>query len=266
MPIIISDDVVALNKPYGLQMFGDNMFHSVEKYQPMLAKHLNCEELFQVHRIDKVTSGILLLAKTKEMHKYLTELFRTRKIEKSYWTIVNGTPNPKEAVINIPMIEANSNGRFRMTILPDYKNESNLIKTKKLSNITSRTLPAVTNYRTIKSKGNSALLEVKPITGYKHQIRVHLGLGLNNPVLGDHKYSNVFFDGKPQKIHGDILKRLNVRKENSRDLPILLHSKTIKIPGLNNDSDVMIQCKLPFHFVRIMKALNLNPSNITLPK
>ena len=251
----ILDDVVAINKPYGLTMFGD--IHSVEKYQPMLAQYLKCESLFQVHRIDKNTSGIILLAKTMEMHKHLAELFKTRKIEKTYWTIVNGTPQPVEAMINIPICETKVDGRYRMTVQPDYKNQSKLIKPKKISRL-SANYPAVTNYRIIKSRGNAALLEVQPITGYKHQIRVHLGLGLSTPVLGDHKYSSVIFDGKPQTIHGDLLEKLDVCKAKSRHLPILLHSKSIKIPDIESN-DVKIRCGLPSHYISVMRALKLNP-------
>ena len=255
---MISDDVVIINKLYGLPMFGDNNLHSVEKYQKALARYLNCEELFQVHRLDKSTSGILVLAKTQEMHKHLAQLFMKRKIDKTYWAICNGTPNPPEAVIDIPICEAKLNGRYRMTVNPDYKSQSNLIKPKKIRS-SSANKPAITNYRTIKSKGNAALLEVNPITGYKHQIRVHFGLGLNTPVLGDSKYSSVDFDDRPQKVHGDLLERLKVKKSKARDLPILLHAKSIKIPEIMTNKDLHVTASLPHHYVNIMRALKLRP-------
>ena len=86
------------------------------------------------------------------------------------------------------------------------------------------------------------------------------GLGVGCPVLGDHKFSSIIFDGKPQKIHGDILGRLGVRESRSRDLPILLHAKRVIFP-LQNGSQVKIECSLPHHFVRIMKALKLQPTS-----
>ena len=58
-----ADDIVAIQKPYGLAMFGEDLQHSVEKYLPALAESLGCQTLHQVHRLDKITSGILLLAK-----------------------------------------------------------------------------------------------------------------------------------------------------------------------------------------------------------
>ena len=116
-----ADDIVALQKPYGLAMFGADLQHSVEKYMPSLADFLGCEKLHQVHRLDKITSGLLLLAKTKESHLFLTEKFRQRQIKKYYWAIVNGTPQPQHGVINIPICEANINNRFRITVSPDVK-------------------------------------------------------------------------------------------------------------------------------------------------
>ena len=75
---------------------GAKMRHSIEKYVPALCQHLKTDNLFQVHRLDKNTTGIVLLAKTKDMHAKLVRLFRERKIEKSYWAILNGTPEPQE--------------------------------------------------------------------------------------------------------------------------------------------------------------------------
>ena len=85
-----------------------------------------------------------------------------------------------------------------------------------------------------------------------------LGLALGCPVLGDHKYSSVMFNGKPQRVHGDILQRLGVRESRSRDLPTLLHAKRVLIP-MENEKQVKIECSLPHHFVRVMKALKLQP-------
>lgn len=248
------DDIVAVSKPYGLAMFGKDSEHSVEKYLDPLTEFLKCQSLHQVHRLDKITSGILLLAKTKESHLYLTEKFRKREIQKSYWTIVNGTPQPSEGRINIPLCEAMVGDRFRITLRPGNKGHKSKLKKASVS------MPAVTEYATLSSRGNRALLDVSPVTGFKHQIRVHLGLGLGCPVLGDHKYSSISFDGKPQKVHGDILERLGVRESRSRDLPTLLHAKRVIIPHPEVDGkNIIIESKLPFYFNRIMKALLLLP-------
>ena len=94
----VADDIVAVNKPYGLSMFGHGR-HSVETLLPGLAEHLGISQhsdLRPVHRLDRVTTGVLLMAKTPDMHKHLTNLFRQRKVAKQYWAILNGTPVPDQ--------------------------------------------------------------------------------------------------------------------------------------------------------------------------
>ena len=76
-------------------MFGTN-HANVERYLPFLAEKFKCPELSTAHRLDANTTGILLLSKTPERHAFLTRLFRERKIEKRYWAIVRGVPEPKE--------------------------------------------------------------------------------------------------------------------------------------------------------------------------
>ena len=259
------NDIVAIHKPYGLQMFGESRRsrHSVESLLSCLFDTLNVTStenwpgLMPVHRLDKNTTGILLCAKTEEMHNKLTNLFRERKIEKRYWAILNGTPDPEEAIIDIPLGEVNLNGRIRQTVRPDYSNS--VATNKKIYK--GKILPAVTEYKVINTKGNAALVEAKTKTGIKHQVRAHFGLGLNTPILGDHKYSHVKDLGIPQKIHGDILHRLTVRKSRSRDLPFCFHAKRVLIPEIIPDRFIAIDCSLPHHFVKIMKKLGLKPNS-----
>jgi 23S rRNA-/tRNA-specific pseudouridylate synthase len=201
------------------------------------------------------------LAKTPERHQTLVDLFRRRRIQKFYWAILNGTPTPAEGIINIPLTDAKLNGgRFRMTVQPDYKHHSGLMAGKKYGPTKrSTTFPAVTEYTVLKQFCNASLVEIRPITGFKHQIRAHMGLGLTCPVLGDHKFSTIDFDGKPQVVHGDILQRLGIRKAKSRDLPTYLHAKRIIIPDIAPGSDISIESKLPHNFVNMMKDLRLKP-------
>ena len=258
------NDIVALHKPYGLQMFGEakNNRHSVDSLLSCLHDQLHIVKtddwpgLMPVHRLDKNTTGILLCAKTKEMHKLLTNLFRQRKIIKKYWAILNGTPDTEQAIIDIPLGNIVLKGRHRLTLRPDYSNSNVTNKKKDRCDI----LPAVTEYSVLKTKGNASLVEAKPTTGFKHQIRVHMGLGLGTPVLGDHKYSRIAEFEKPQTVHGDILRRLEVRKSRSRDLPLCLHAKQILIPDIVEGRHVSIDCNLPHFFVKIMKRLNLKPT------
>jgi len=92
------DDILALDKPYGLPMFDQTGSepHTVEKYLPRLAEALRVKYLYEVHRLDKTTSGVLLLATTSAMRDRLKDLFRRRLVDKRYWAICRGLPQPKE--------------------------------------------------------------------------------------------------------------------------------------------------------------------------
>ena len=99
--IVYNDnDVLALNKPYGVSMFDDGV-HSLDKYLPFLAGHAGCERLFMVHRLDKTTSGVILFAKTERMQSELKRLFKERKVDKRYWAVVRGVPAPDAGIIDI---------------------------------------------------------------------------------------------------------------------------------------------------------------------
>ena len=95
-------------------------------------------------------------------------------------------------------------------------------------------------------------------TGRKHQIRLHLGLGLGTPILGDHKFSYPTEIGKPQKIHGDILLKLKLKKTKSRHLPIYLHARRITVPNiLPNGNDLVVVATLPHFFSKTLQKLKL---------
>ena len=99
---LILDDILALNKPHGLTMTrtgGGNHRadqHTVQKYLPFLARASGTGEVYPVHRLDRSTSGVLLLAKTKAMQAKLVDLFKRRMVDKRYWAIVRGVPEPTE--------------------------------------------------------------------------------------------------------------------------------------------------------------------------
>ena len=112
--IFDKSDILILSKPHGLEMFNSKRHHhSLEKYLPHLADFSGCSTLYQVHRLDKMTSGILVLAKSQSRHDYLCKMFKQRLIQKNYWAIVNGTPHPAEGIINIPLCETQFGDRYR---------------------------------------------------------------------------------------------------------------------------------------------------------
>ncbi len=198
MLIFENDDFLALNKKQGLAVqLGSKLNFCLETIlKNVLSKY------FLVHRLDKDTSGVLLIAKTQKYARKLTEFFRKGKIEKTYWAIVDGKIK-KSGVIR------NFIGKF---------------SGKELVTVTDEKLgkSAVTKYNPINKVGYFTLLELKPETGRKHQLRVHCANVLKAPILGDTKYNK------------------NVQHKN-----LFLHSKQLVIPDLNFN----IEAPLPQYFL-----------------
>lgn len=124
------------------------------------------QKLFVVHRIDKDTSGVIIFAKDAASHRYMNTLFEKRLVEKQYKAVVLGVPQ-KDDTIDAPIFEFGS-GRM---------------------GVSERGKPSQTKYHVEEKMNNSALLDVHPFTGRRHQIRVHL-YSIGFPILGDRMYGS----------------------------------------------------------------------------
>lgn len=244
------DDIVGLYKPYGMTMHSgtSNQQHILADYLPDLAKHLETDELYPVHRLDAGTTGVLLMARTPAMADTLKRMLKKHQIKKTYWAITKGVPNPLRGVIDIPISEGMIEGRHRMVLSP----VENGIKSSK-----SNSHLAVTTFKVLARINSASLVELSPMTGVKHQLRVHLGFGLSCPVLGDHKYSH-FQKMTPQRLPGDVLDLLKMKQSKVRDLPMFLHSRSVLIPEIADGRNVFIYAKLPAFFNKALSLLKLN--------
>ena len=173
-----NENFVVINKPPGLPVQGGT------KSNKNLVDNLSNSEVFKnskpyiVHRIDKDTSGILIIAKTRKFAQLLTSLFRIRKIYKTYLAICYGS------------LEKNS-GEL-INDLTRYEGKRKIIENAK------------TIYNVIDKNNFCSLISLNPITGRKHQIRKQLSM-IGHPVLGDNKY-NLKTKGKELMLHAYAIK------------------------------------------------------------
>ncbi|MBV96951.1 RNA pseudouridylate synthase domain-containing protein 4, partial [Eschrichtius robustus] len=160
-------------------------------------------------------------------------------------------------VVDIPIIEKEAQGQERhhkMTLSPSYCMDNGKIVRVR----TSRNAQlAVTQYRVLSSTLSSALVELQPITGIKHQLRVHLSFGLDCPVLGDHKYSD-WNRLAPQKLSACILKKMGLPQSKARHIPLHLHACQLTLPALQpGKEELNLVCKPPRYFVHSLHRLGL---------
>ena len=165
MVIYKDDNMIVLNKPSGLAVQGGTgTKHHIDGLLEALKFEKN-EKPRLVHRIDKDTSGILLLARNRKFADILTKAFREHTLQKTYLALVRGCPDIYEGVINHSLEKIGE----RMQVVTDGQK-------------------ALTEYKVLDNAGKKfALIEAKPLTGRTHQIRVHME-SMNTPILGDNKY------------------------------------------------------------------------------
>jgi len=168
------DEVLALNKPAGLAVQGGTKTtQHVDRLLSAWGEGLTRPRL--VHRLDRDTSGVLLLGKTPGAAAKLSGAFAKRRAEKTYWAIVVGNPKPSQGFIDMPLAKRGVGDR-ELVVPVDPKDP--------------RAEPAETEYVTLSRAAHRvAWMALRPHTGRTHQLRAHM-LAIGHPILGDPKYGD----------------------------------------------------------------------------
>ena len=208
-----NEDFIVLNKSSGISVQGGTK--SKKNLVDIFAKSEIFKDTkpYSVHRLDKDTSGVFIMAKNRKTAQLLTSLFRLRKVHKTYLAICHGE------------IEKNS-GEWNDELIR-YDNGKKIIEKAK------------TIFKVIDKNSNSSLVEMKPITGRKHQLRKQL-FNIGHSIYGDKKYKS-----------SSSIKGMN------KDL--MLHSYQIKF--MINDKKHTYKALLPDYFQKLLKIKRLNFSN-----
>jgi len=209
-----NEDFIVLNKSSGISVQGGtkskkNLIDIFSK-----SKIFEGAKPFSVHRLDKETSGVFIMAKNRKSAQLLTSLFRLRKVHKTYLAICHGE------------LEKNS-GEWNDDLIR-YDNRKKIIEKAK------------TIYKVLDKNSNSSLVEMKPITGRKHQLRKQL-FNIGHPIYGDDKYKLI-----------DSIKKTNKN--------LMLHSYQIKF--MIKNKKFTYKALLPEYFKKLIKSKRLNFSNL----
>ena len=166
--IFENDEIFVINKPQGMPVQGGSKItkHIDGLLQPAFK---TISRPLLVHRLDKNTSGALLVAKSRHSAKHLTESFKAHKIKKIYLALVKGKLENKTFEISKPLLKRKELGAEKVFV--DFENGSN----------------AITQVKVISASDNYSFLALSPITGRTHQLRVHLA-DAGHPIIGDNKY------------------------------------------------------------------------------
>ena len=219
--MVITQDraAIVLNKPPGLAtQGGSGTFDHVDRLLDAFAGEDEPRPRL-VHRLDKDTSGVLLIARTPGSAAFFSKRFSGRSAKKTYWALIVGVPEEREGVIEAALAKQPGSGGEKMHV--DIENGA----------------PAKTKYRVIDRAGNrAAWVELQPLTGRTHQLRVHMA-AIGHPIVGDGKYG-----GQLAFLTGSVSRKMH------------LHARRLVIDHPQGDT-IDVTAPLPEHFAATLEQL-----------
>ncbi len=232
-----NDDLLIISKESGMCTHPDNTYKSGTVVNAVMGYLKNHQQEFIdeetirpgiVHRLDKDTSGCLMIAKNKKTHRYLSKIISERKVTKKYQTLVFGRVPAKKGTIDSPITRDPYN-RERMTTLKNAKAKD-----------------ALTHFECIAQypKPTATLIDVHIITGRTHQIRVHFS-AIGHPVYGDNLYGN-------PKVNSAYFLQFKTER-------MFLHAKSLSFQ-LENGETISVESPLPSDLQNILNSMEIDES------
>jgi len=224
-------DVLVLNKPFGIAVQGGTgTKRHLDGILAGMADRFG-ERPRLVHRLDRDTTGVLLVAKTREAAARLGRTFQTRSAAKTYWALVHGVPRPPQGRIEAALVKAAGPDGDRVR--------------KAEAGEQDRAMHATTHYSIIDRVGQKAAwVSLKPVTGRQHQLRAHMAL-IGHPIVGDNKYE----EGRALPA-GNMEARLH------------LHARRLVIPHPRPGAPRLdVSAPLPPHMLATWQLLGLDPAH-----
>ncbi len=221
------DNVIAINKPQGLPVqSGSGIVYHLDMLLPAL-KFEKKEKPKLVHRLDKETSGVLILARNSQTASYLANMFKVRESKKIYWALVKGVPKVKQGKISFPLFKKEGKNGFERVVVDEEEG-----------------LPATTFYRLVENAGKDfSFVELCPKSGRTHQLRVHLA-EIGNPIVGDDKYWP-----RELEINSSLANKLH------------LHAKALIFKSVDG-KNIAIEAPLPVHIKNSFDDLGFDYKNM----
>lgn len=226
------EEIIVINKPSGMVVHPAAAFPQGTVVNALLAHvdHLSPYGLPYrpgvVHRLDKETSGLLVFAKTTRAHLFIAEQFKKRIVQKKYVALVWGRLKQSRGEIHVPI------GR-------------DLRDRKKISTRTRKAREAKTFYRVMENLPGFSLLELHPLTGRTHQLRVHLSF-MHHPIVGDLKYGGALWKGVQNKRKRDCLRSFR---------RLALHASALSLIHPSTSERIFFHSELPEDFEHLISIL-----------
>jgi 23S rRNA pseudouridine955/2504/2580 synthase len=233
MVIRETPSAIVLNKPPGLATQGGSKTNKhVDGLLDAFVEDESTPRPRLVHRLDKDTSGVLLVAKTPGSAASYSKRFAGRSARKVYWALVVGVPEVREGTIDAPLAKQPGTGGEKMHV--DEENGA----------------AAKTRYRVVERAGQKAAwVELEPLTGRTHQLRVHMA-AIGHPIVGDGKYG-----GQDAFLTGTISRKMHLHARR-----LIIATPESKGSSSTGGGKLDVTADLPEHFAASMEALGFDPA------